>query len=183
MQPGWYIFTIPLSRQRQAVEELREAGLDVVWLFCFAQSLRAHRTVKRRRPDMHRPVPALFEHVFIYLASDADAAAVEALELGIRRMPLSSGKGLFPRLSAKGVAWLQSPPPGLMYDTDVVNLQLAARTAKCHLKVGDRVGVFTYPFLGRMGEVIGVFGDRARVHFDDSFFDFEVPQASARLVG
>jgi len=177
--PGWYIYTIARRHQREAVSELRKAGLDVVWLFCFARSLRSHHTVKSRRPDLHRPVPALWEHVFVEVRGDEDVSTIAGLDLGIRRMRLPCGSDVAPRLSAKGVEWLRNPPGELMFDTDVDNIQRAARAGKQRLKVGDRIGVLTYPFTGKKGVVVGVFGDQARVDFDDSMFDFTVPVESA----
>jgi hypothetical protein len=179
MRPGWYIYTIARRHQRDTVRELREAGFDVIWLFCFANTLRAHRTVKRRRPDLHRPVPALWEHVFVKIDSDTDESTIADLDHGVRRMPMPSGDGLAPRLSAKGVAWLENPPGELMFDTDVDNIQRAARAGKQHLKVGDRIGVLTYPFTGKKGQVVSITGDQAQVHFDGSFFDMTVPVEQA----
>lgn len=182
MSPGWYIFEIPAGRQRRAVAELRGLGLDVVWLFCFVESLRAHRTVKKRRADMRRPVPALGEYVFIEIGGEGDLERIEALRHGIRRMPWPSGTGYAPRLSPGGIAWLEHPPRQLFHDTQVTQIQIQARNPKPDIKVGDRVGAFTCAFDGYYGPVVSISGSRAMVKFDESMFEMSVPLDALVLV-
>lgn len=170
MTGDWYVYTLSLQRRRDTLPDLRSHGLEIVVLMCFDE-VRAHRTVKRRREAVkRRPVPALGDYVFVRIDRPDQWDLITRRGKGLARMMLNGAPA--PRLSARGRAWVERPPRELFRDTDV------PRLAGYDFKPEDRVGVYTHGFDGCVGEVVVVRGPRARVRFENSFFEVEVDMAA-----
>lgn len=177
MTGDWYVYTLTPARRRDTLPDLRGRGVEIVMLMCF-DTVRAHRSLKRRRPAQRKPVPALGDYVFVRIDRPDQWELIAARGKGLSRMLLNGQPA--PRLSAKGRAWVQRPPRELFRDTDVPRLPMAS--AELAFAPQDRVGVYTHGFDGCIGEVVVVRGPRARVRFENSFFEIDVPVQALALV-
>ncbi|MCA8902086.1 MAG: hypothetical protein KDA53_12635 [Hyphomonas sp.] len=186
---AWFIFEVPVSRQSAAVAAIRAAGFGVVRLMCFADprpdpdaTVRAHRSVRKRRKPARRVVPALDTYVFVGLEDAGQVHLVEACHKAVERFEWMGAPAA--RLSRIGVGWLMDPPRGLFPDTAVPRLGQVAGPGEPAFRAGDAVTLYTHAFDGCQGEVIRITrGGRVRVQLHGAMFEVEADPASVALSG